>query len=77
MCIAIGTEYTTIAGFGFQPGATPGALVEQLSVVGGNVEQFHVSAFRTGQVRFQNKFYICTTFRHIQILSKNTQDNCF
>jgi hypothetical protein len=57
MCIGIGAKYATITGLGFQHGATPGALMEELSVIRGNVEQFCVATLRAGQVRFCYQFH--------------------
>jgi hypothetical protein len=57
MCVCIRAEYTAIACFWFQHGTTTGALMEDLSVVGGNVEQFNVSTLWACQVRFGDQFH--------------------
>ncbi len=72
MCIGIGTKYTTVAGLRFQHGTAPGALMEDLSVVRGNVEHFYVTALWAGQIRFRYQIHDLLMPRLIQINSVNT-----
>jgi hypothetical protein len=72
MCIGIGAEYAAVAGFRFQHGTTAGAHMEDLSVVGGNVEQFYVSALWAGQVCLCNQFLVLIILHSVQFLTKMT-----
>jgi hypothetical protein len=62
MCVGVGAKYTTITRSRLQHGTTTGALMKDLSVIGGNVEQFNVSALWACQVRFCNQFQNLITF---------------